>query len=348
MIDKRFYGTTAQGQAVEEYTLTNTQGTEIKIITYGGIITSIRIPDRDGNRTNIVLGFDRLADYETQSPYFGCITGRFANRIARGRFTLDGAQYSLATNDGPNHLHGGTVGFDKRVWTPTVSGNSLVLKYLSPDGEEGYPGNLTVTVTYTLTDDNGLNIDYHATTDKPTLVNLTNHSYFNLAGHGDVYDHVLTINADHFTPTDNTAIPTGEIASLEGTPFDFRSPRRIGQSLRSSHPQIVSGRGYDHNFVLKRPVPDDHSLVLAARLTDPGSGRELTVLTTEPGIQFYSGNFLNATLVGAGGEVYRQGDGLALETQHFPDAIHHPHFSTVVLRPGETYHSVTVLKFATT
>jgi aldose 1-epimerase len=347
MIEKRAYGTTAKGKTVEEYTLTNAQSTEIKIITYGGIITSIRVPDRDGHRTNIVLGFDNLADYETQSPYFGCITGRFANRIAGGRFTLEGVQYALATNDGPNHLHGGTVGFDKRIWTPTINGNSLVLSYLSPDGEEGYPGNLTVTVTYTLTEDNSLHIDYQATTDKPTLVNLTNHSCFNLAGHSNILGHLLMINANHFTPTARPAIPTGEIVSIDGTPFDFRSPRPIGQEIRSAHPQIVSSQGYDHNFVLNRPVPDDGSLVLAAQLTDPGSGRVLEVLTTEPGIQFYSGNFLNTTIVGAGGKVYRQNDGVALETQHFPDAIHHPHFPSVVLRPGETYHTVTLFRFST-
>ncbi|RPI96619.1 MAG: galactose mutarotase [Chloroflexi bacterium] len=349
MISKQSYGTTAGGMAVEEYTFTNARGTEVKIITYGGIITSIRVPDQNGTLANVALGFDNLADYETRSPYFGCITGRFANRIAGGRFALDGVDYMLATNNGPNHLHGGLVGFNKQVWTPTVSGDSLVLLYLSPDGEEGYPGNLDVTVSYTLTDDNGLRIDYHATTDKPTPVNLTNHSYFNLAGNGsgDIHGHVLLINADHFTPTDSTAIPTGEIARVDGTPFDFLTPRRIGPGQRSSHPQIVYGRGYDHNFVLNRPVPDDGSLVLAARVSDPGSGRVMDVLTTEPGVQFYAGNFLDATLVGSSGTLYRQSDGLCLETQHFPDSVHHPHFPSVVLRPGGTFQSTTVFRFLT-
>jgi aldose 1-epimerase len=345
MINKQLYGTTAEGKAVEEYTLTNAHGVEIRIITYGGIITSIRVPDRDGALVNVVLGFNTLADYETRSPYFGCITGRYANRIAGGRFTLDGKEYRLATNDGSNHLHGGKVGFDKRVWTPTVSGNSLALHYLSPDGEEGYPGNLDVTVTYTLTDDDALRVDYHATTDKPTPVTLTNHSYFNLAGSGDIHGHRLMINADHYTPTDATAIPTGEIAPVDSTPFDFRTPHLIGPGQRSAHPQIVYGRGYDHNFVLKRP--DDNSLVLAARVSDPGSGRVMEVLTTEPAVQFYAGNFLDATLVGSNGALYRQSDGLALETQHFPDSVNHSHFPSVVLRPGETYQSTTVFRFST-
>jgi aldose 1-epimerase len=343
VISKRFYGTTAGGRTVEEYTLTN--GVEIRVITYGGIITSIRVPDRDGVLANIALGFDNLADYESRNPYFGCITGRCANRIARGRFTLDGVDYTLAANDGVNHEHGGVVGFDKRVWTPAINGDGLTLSYRSPDGEEGYPGNLAVTVTYTLADENSLRVDYHATTDKPTPVNLTNHSYFNLAGSGDIHSHVLMINADHYTPVDPTAIPTGEIAPVDHTPFDFRTPRLIGPGQRLAHPQIVIGRGYDHNFVLKRPVPDDGSLVLAARLTDPGSGRILDVLTTEPGLQFYAGNYLDATLVGSGGTLYRQSDGLALETQHFPDAVHHPHFPSVVLRPGETYYSTTLYRF---
>ncbi len=343
MISSRVYGTTSGGKTVEEYTLTN--AIEIRVITYGGIVTSIRVPDRNGALANIVLGFDNLTDYETRNPYFGCITGRCANRIAGGRFTLDGVEYRLATNNGADHEHGGRIGFDKRVWEPTISGDSLALHYLSPDGEEGYPGNLHVTVTYALTADSALRIDYHATTDRPTLVNLTNHSYFNLAGSGDIHGHRLMINADHYTPTDPAAIPTGEIAPVDGTPFDFRTPRLIGPGQRTPHPQIVIGRGYDHNFVLNRPAND--SLVMAARLSDPGSGRVLEVLTTEPGLQFYAGNYLDATLVGSGGALYRQSDGLALETQHFPDAVHHPHFPPVVLRPGETYQSTTVFRFLT-
>jgi aldose 1-epimerase len=295
----------------------------------------------------VVLGLNTLADYEARSPFFGCITGRFANRIAGARFTLDGVDYTLAKNDGPNHLHGGLVGFNKQVWTPSVQGDSLTLHYLSPDGDEGYPGNLDVSVTYSLTEENDLRIDYHATTDKPTPVNLTNHSYFNLAASGDIYDHIMMINADHYTPTDLTLIPTGEIAPVAGTPFDFRSPQAIAPGQRSSHPQIVAARGYDHNFVLNRPVPEDGSLVLAARVSDPGSGRVMDVLTTEPGVQFYAGNFLDATLVGSHGALIRQSDGLCLETQHFPDAVHQPNFPSVVLRPGETYQSTTVFRFLT-
>jgi aldose 1-epimerase len=348
----RPYGTTAAGIAVDEYILTNAQGMEARIITYGGIITSIRVPDRRGTLANVVLGFDTLADYETKNPYFGCITGRCANRIAHGRFVLDGVEYTLATGDGPHHEHGGQAGFDKRVWAaePPVSENGprLALTYLSPDGEEGYPGNLDVRVVYTLTDANGLHIDYTATTDRPTLVNLTNHSYFNLAGNGagDIHDHILMINADRYTPADKTMIPTGELAPVDGTPFDFRIPRAIGPGQRSSHPQIVTGRGYDHNFVLNRPAPDNGDLILAARLYDPGSGRALEVMTTEPGMQLYAGNFLDATLIGSGGGLYRQSDGLALETQHFPDSPNHPAFPPVVLRPGQVYHTTTVFRFA--
>jgi aldose 1-epimerase len=343
---------TPAGVAVEEYVLTNAQGMEVRIITYGGIITSIRVPDRIGAPANEVLGFDTLADYEAKNPHFGCITGRCANRIAHGRFVLDGVNYTLATGHGPHHEHGGRVGFDKRVWTaePTASENGprLALTYLSPDGEESYPGNLDTKVVYTLTDANELHIDYTATTDRPTIVNLTNHSYFNLAGNGagDIYDHTLMINADGYTPVDETMIPTGELAPVDGTPFDFRIPRTIGPGQRSTHPQIVIGRGYDHNFVLNRPEPDNGELTLAARLYDPRSGRVLEVLTTEPGIQVYAGNFLDATLIGSGGGLYRQSDGLALETQHFPDSPNHPAFPSVVLRPGEVYRTTTVFRFA--
>jgi aldose 1-epimerase len=350
-INRRSYGTTAAGLPVDEYILTSAQGMEAQIITYGGIITSLRVPDRNGTVANVVLGFDTLADYETKNPFFGCITGRCANRIAHGRFTLDGVEYILPTNGGLHHEHGGRVGFDKRVWTaaPTVSGDGprLALTYLSPDGEEGYPGTLNTSVVYTLTDDDALRIDYAATTDRTTLVNLTNHSYFNLAGNGagDIYGHTLMINADRYTPADKVMIPTGELAPVDRTPFDFRIPRAIGPGQRSAHPQIVIGRGYDHNFVLNRPVPDDGSLILAARLYDPGSGRILEVLTTEPGIQFYAGNFLDATLIGSSGNLYRQSDGLALETQHFPDSPNHPAFPSVVLQPGAEYHSTTVFTF---
>ena len=345
-IKVRPYGTTANGTPVDEYTLTNTNGMEVKIITYGGIITSIRVPDRKGAFDNVALGFSTLGDYETKNPYFGSITGRYANRIAGASFTLDGQTYTLAANDGENSLHGGTVGFDKRVWSAEEAGGGLALRYLSPDGEEGYPGNLDVTVTYTLGDDNALRIDYQATTDAPTIVNLTNHSLFNLAGHGTILNHILMLNADRYTPVDATAIPTGELAPVEGTPFDFRLPKMIEPGQRSSHEQIVFGHGYDHNFVLDRPSFEDTSMLLAARVYEPYSGRIMEVSTTEPGIQFYAGNFLDATLVGAGGALYRQSDGLALETQHFPDSPNQSDFPSTVLRPGETYDTSTILKFS--
>jgi len=345
------YGTTAAGVSVEEYTLA-AGGMEVKIITYGGIITSIRVPDRDGNMANVVLGFDNFADYETRNPYFGCITGRYANRIANGRFTLDGQTYSLAVNNGPNHLHGGLKGFDKQVWTATeIRGENEVgvqLAYRSVDGEENYPGNLDVTVTYTLTADRVLRIHYTATTDQATIVNLTNHTLFNLAGEGSgtIHDHILMLNADRYTPVDEHAIPTGELAPVAGTPFDFRLPKAIGPGQRSNHPQIVRSFGYDHNWVLARPDLNDTSLILAARAYEPGSGRVLEVWTTEPGIQFYAGNFLDASLVGTSGRLYRQSDGFALETQHFPDSPNQPDFPSTVLRPGDTYDTTTELRFA--
>lgn len=343
------YGTTADGQAVEEYILTNANGMEVRIITYGGIITAIRVPDRDGELANVTLGFDNLSDYETRNPYFGNITGRYANRIANATFTLDDTEYTLAANNGPNSLHGGNVGFDKRVWNATsIEGDGEVgveLSYVSPDGEEGYPGNLDVTVIYTLTDDNEIRMDYTATTDAPTVVNLTNHAYFNLEGEGtgSIYDHILMINADRYTPVDETLIPTGELAPVDGTPFDFQVPKAIGPGQRSSHEQIVLGRGYDHNFVLSR---DDTSMMLAARVYEPDSGRILEVWTTEPGIQFYAGNFLDGTLIGPSGHLYRQSDGFALETQHFPDSPNQPDFPSTVLRPGETYQTTTIYRFA--
>lgn len=352
-LQSRPYGTTPDGTLVTEYTLTNANGMEVTILNYGGIVTSLLVPDRAGALVNVVLGFSNLDDYLTRSPFFGCITGRVANRIANGRFTLDGVEYHLPINDGTGSLHGGRNGLDKQVWLASDAssdlGAALRLRHISPDGAEGYPGNLDVTVVYTLTPDNALRMDYTATTDKPTVVNLTNHSYFNLAGEGSgsIYNHILMIDADRYTPTDAALIPTGELALVEGTPFDFRLPKVIEAGQRSNHEQIVIGRGYDHNWVLNRPNFEDTSLMLAARVYEPSYGRILEVWTTEPGIQFYAGNFLVGTLVGTSGHLYRQSDALALETQHFPDSPNQPDFPSVVLRPGQTYQTTTLYKFGT-
>jgi aldose 1-epimerase len=373
-IKEEFYDTTADGQEVYEYTLTNSgwkkKAMEVKIITYGGIITSIKVPDYKGRMANVSLGFDNLQDYETKNPYFGCITGRYANRIANGIFELDGVTYCLDVNNDPNSLHGGFVGFDKKVWEVTKAevgpdGPVLELHYLSSAGEgydpvrdeisplcpvdatKGYPGNMDVYVTYTLSG-NKLFMDYVATTDAPTVVNLTNHNYWNLAGEGegDINDHVLMLNADRYTPVDPTLIPTGDLPSVEDTPFDFRTPKPIADGIRSNHEQIVIGRGFDHNWVLSRPSPDDTSMILAASLCEPESRRRLDVWTTEPGIQFYAGNFLDGTLYGPSGRAYRQGDGLALETQHYPDSPNQSNFPSTVLRPGETYETSTIYELS--
>ncbi len=350
------YGVTSGGEAVDEYTLTNANGMEVKIITYGGIITSIRVPDRYGNMANVTLGFASLEDYETNNTsYFGALIGRYGNRIAGAKFTLDGVEYTLAANNGPNSLHGGLKGFDKVVWdaqeAEAENGVALQLSYLSADMEEGFPGNLSVTVVYTLTDDNELVIDYSATTDKPTVVNLTNHAYFNLAGEGtgSIDNHILMINADRYTPVDDTLIPTSELAPVEGTPFDFRTPRLIGPSQRSPDEQIVYGRGIDHNFVLNRDSFDDTSMMLAAVLYEPAFGRTLEVWTTEPGLQVYcenwEGQWANPMKFGPGGNFYRQDEGIALETQHFPDSPNQPDFPSVTLLPDETYETTTIFKF---
>jgi aldose 1-epimerase len=340
---------------VELYTLTNPSGMVVKIMTYGGTLQSIEVPDRDGNLGNVTLGFDNIDQYVSESPYFGCITGRYANRIARGTFTLDGETYRLPLNNGENSLHGGNFGFDKRVWAAEEINEGdtvgLSLTYTSADGEEGYPGTLAVTVEYRLTPDNEIQMDYHAelTDDKPTVVNLTNHAYFNLAGegNGDINGHLLMIDADNYTPVDATLIPTGEIAPVEGTPMDFRTPTAIGERARDASFDQLSptiGRGYDHNWVLNREL-DDGQMFLAARVVEPESGRVLEVLTQEPGIQFYAGNFLDGTLVGTSGNAYRQGDGFALETQHYPDSPNQPDFPTTVLQPGEVYETSTIYKF---
>jgi aldose 1-epimerase len=332
------------GQPVDIFTLRNANGIEIKATNYGGIITSIVVPDRNGRPGDIVLGFDDLQAYVKDSPYFGAIVGRYGNRIAKGHFTLDGHTYTLAVNNGPNHLHGGLKGFDKVIWhaEPLAGSTGLVLSRRSPDGEEGYPGNLDVRVTYRLTDDNRLVIDYHATTDKATPVNLTQHSYFNLAGEGDVLGHELTIDADRYTPVDANLIPTGELAPVEGTPFDFRKSTAIGARIDTPNPQLKNAGGYDHNWVLTRKGT---GLQLAARVVEPKTGRTLEVSTTQPGLQFYSGNFLDGTLKGKGGRVYVKHAGLCLETQHFPDSPNHPDFPSTILRPGEQYDTQTVFRF---
>jgi aldose 1-epimerase len=341
-----------EGRPVERYTLAISGRIEVVILTYGGIVQSVHVPDRDGNIANVVLGFATLDDYVqwNYQPYFGCIAGRYANRIAGGRFTLDDVTYQLATNNGPNALHGGVRGFDKYVWdaseTSSEASVAVRLNRVSPDGEEGYPGTLAVDVTYTLTASGDLLIEYHATTDRPTIVNLTNHTYYNLAGEGSgsIENHELQLFASRYTPVDATSIPTGELAPVAGTPFDFTELTRVGARIREDHPQIANGSGYDHNFVFDRPSLDDVSLIPAAHLHDPSSGRRLTLLTTEPGVQFYSGNFLTGAFAGTSGR-YRQGDGLALETQHFPDSPNQPDFPSTVLRPGEVFTSTTVLRF---
>ena len=338
------FGKTADGQAVEAFTLKNANGVEVTAITFGGIITSLKVPDRNGAIGDVVLGFDTIDGYLKGHPYFGAIIGRYGNRIAKGRFAIDKIDYTLATNNGPNHLHGGVRGFDKHLWqAEALSDNSLRFSRVSPDGEEGYPGNLQIQVIYSLTNYNELIVDYNATTDQPTHVNLTQHSYFNLAGGGaDILGHQLMIDADRYTPVNGELIPTGELAPVAGTPFDFRKPTAIGARINASHPQINNGQGYDHNWVLNR---HGRTLQLAARVTEPSSGRTMEVATTEPGMQFYAGNFLDGTLTGKGGSKYGRRSGFCLETQHYPDTPNQPDFPSTLLRPGSTYSSRTVFKF---
>jgi aldose 1-epimerase len=357
-ITKSSFGQLADGTAVDRYTLAN-RDMKVAIITYGGIIQELWAPDRRGRQANVTLGFADLAGYTmgrgdppTPNPaYFGAIIGRYGNRIGGAQFSLDGTTYQLDVNNGPNSLHGGFAGFDKRVWeAKPFKRRGLVglrLTRTSPDLEGGYPGTLDVTVDYTLDARNNLGMRYKAETDKPTVVNLTNHAYWNLAGEGTgtIYDHLLTLRASGYTPVDATLIPTGAIDPVAGTPFDFTTPHAIGERIRENHPQLVFGRGYDHNWVLDRPAGDTR-LREAARLSDPWSGRTLTVWTTEPGIQFYSGNFLDGTLYGTSGRAYRQGDGLALETQHYPDSPNKPQFPSTRLDPGETYDTTTVYSFS--
>ncbi len=368
-VSKSSFGTLPDGTAVDRYTLSNRSAT-VKILTYGGIIEQLWVPDRHGKRANVTLGFKDLDGYlsdayKTSNPYFGAIIGRYGNRIANGRFSLDGNDYSLDINNPPNSLHGGFEGFNVKVWdaTPfeTADTAGVKLRYTSPAGEgctpsmpsdppctTGYPGTLQTKVVYTLDTHNRLHIHYTATTDAPTVVNLTNHAYWNLAGEGSgtIYDHQLKLNADSYTPDDANLIPTGAIDPVAGTPFDFRAFHAIGERIREDDPQLVIGRGYDHNWVLNRSG-GDNGLIKAAVLKDPSSGRKLTISTTEPGIQFYSGNFLDGTLYGTSGRQYRQGDGLALETQHFPDSPNHSNFPSTVLRPGEKFHSTTIYGFGT-
>ena len=342
-VERTDFGTTKDGRKVEVYTLTNKNGLVARIMTYGATLTELHVPDKSGNKADVVLGFNDFAKYEAGHPFFGSTTGRVANRIGKGRFTLDGKEYKLEVNNGPNSLHGGKVGFDKKVWhaepVSSADGPAVKFHYVSPDGEEGYPGALDTTVTYTLTNANELKIDYKATTDKPTIVNLTNHSYFNLAGEGSgtVLDQVLLINADRYTVFDSTQIPTGEIKSVKGTPLDFTNATPIGK-------RIEEVKGYDHNYVLNGRTGE---MKLCAKVRDPDSGRVMTILTDQPGVQLYTANGLNGKDTGKSGKPYEKYGAFCLETQHYPDSVNHPEFPTVVLRPGQTYHTVTVHRFTT-
>jgi aldose 1-epimerase len=340
-----------EGIPVDLYTLRNAKGLEARIMNYGGTVISLKVPDRSGQLGDVVLGFDTLAgytgsEYLKSNPYFGALIGRYGNRIGKARFKTDDREYTLAANNGPNHLHGGIKGFDKVVWeAKSVPGAepALELRYTSKDGEEGYPGNLAVTAVYTLTSDNALKLEFTATADKETIVNLTHHSYFNLAGKGDILGHEVMINADTFTPVDSTLIPTGELRPVQGTPFDFRTPTAIGARINQDDEQLKFGKGYDHNWVINKPMGE---LGLMARVYEPTTGRVLEVLSTEPGLQFYSGNFLDGTLKGKGGWVYQFRDGFCMEPQHYPDSPNKPNFPSVLLRPGQVYKNTIIYRFS--
>ncbi len=345
---KASFGTTSDGKAVEIYTLKNSKGAEAKITTYGGILTSLKVPDRSGKLDDVVLGYDTLEGYliNKGNPYFGALIGRYGNRIGGAKFSLDGKTCTLPANNGPNTLHGGTKGFDKVVWDARlISGSKLELTYLSKDGEQGFPGNLKVTAVYTLDDDNAIHVDFTATTDKPTVCNLTQHSYFNLRGqgNGDILSHELCIYSDKTTPVDKELITTGEFASVEGTPFDFRKPTAIGARIDNPDTVLQFGPGYDHNWVINQAKPGE--LTLQASVFEPTSGRVLEVLSTEPGLQFYAGNFLDGTITGKAGKVYPRRSGLCLEPQHYPDSPNKSQFPSTTLRPGQVYHNTIIYKF---
>ena len=346
-ITRQPFGNTKDGTPVELFTFRNAKGVEARICNYGGLVISLKVPDRNGKFGDVVLGYDNLDGYLKSSPYFGALVGRYGNRIAKGKFTLDGKEYTLAVNNGPNALHGGLKGFDKVVWTPKVlstpDGPALELRYLSKDGEEGYPGNLAVTAVYTLTEDNGLKLDYTARTDKDTIVNLTQHSYFNLACKGDNLNHEVMIPADKFTPVDSTLIPTGELRPVEGTPFDFRKSTAIGARINQDDEQLKFGKGYDHNWVINKPLGQ---LGLMARVYEPTSGRVLEVLSTEPGLQFYTGNFLDGAITGKGGWVYQFRNAFCMEPQHYPDSPNHPNFPSVMLKSGQVYKHTLIYRFS--
>jgi aldose 1-epimerase len=347
---KSTFGKLPDGKTVDLYTLTNASGMEACIMNYGATVVSLKVPDRQGKLADVVLGFDAFDKYLEKEPYMGAIVGRYGNRIAKGKFSLDGKEYTLAQNDKDNALHGGLRGFDKALWKVKAANGgkepSLVLEYVSKDGEEGYPGKLDVTVTYTLTSANALKIDYAAATDKPTVLNLTNHAYFNLAGagEGDMLSHKVAINADRFTPVDAGLIPTGELQPVAGTPFDFTQPTAIGARIDADDEQIKLGGGYDHNWVLNKK--EGEKLSLAAKVVEPTSGRVMEVFTTQPGMQFYTGNFLDGSNVGKGGKPYNRRFAFCMETQHYPDSPNHPQFPSTTLRPGEAFHSTTIYKFS--